>query len=142
MSERAADGQMDIEVRYSETDSMGYLHHSRYLVYFEMGRMELLRRRGIDYRLMEERGFFYVVARLECKYRAPARYGEILTLTTTVGRMTPVRIEHNYRLTHGAVLVAEANSTIAAVGCDGRPVALPNDLWAQIGGVAGGGVAR
>lgn len=124
---------IEIRVRYAETDAMGYLHHAQYLVYFEQGRTELLRLNGVRYRDMEARGVFYVVARLECRFRAPAHYDDLLTLTTATERLTPVRIEHRYRLANGDKLLAEAASTLVCVGRDGRPMALPDDLFAALG---------
>ncbi len=127
--------RIDIRVRYAETDAMGYLHHAQYLVYFEMGRTELLRLNRACYRDMEERGVFYVVARLECRYRAAARYDDLLTLTTTTERLTPVRVEHSYRLARGVQLLTEARSTLVAVGREGRPQPLPDDLYKEMSGV-------
>lgn len=135
MSEPVSACQIDIRVRYAETDAMGYLHHAQYFVYFEQGRTELLRRNGVCYRDMEARGVFYVVARLECRFRAPARYDDLLTLTTTTQRLTPVRVEHGYRLTRGGQLLAEACSTLVSVGRDGRPCRLPEDLYDTLSGV-------
>jgi acyl-CoA thioester hydrolase len=125
-----------IRVRYAETDAMGYLHHAQYFVYFEQGRTELLRLNGVRYRDMEERGIFYVVARLECRYRAPARYDDLLTLTTATERLTPVRVDHSYRLLRDERLLAEAHSTLVSVGRDGRPRTLPDDLYSRLCGVA------
>lgn len=121
--------EITIRVRYAETDAMGYLHHARYLVYFEEGRTELLRRCGLRYRDMEARGLFYVVAQIECRYRAPARYDDLLTLTTTCEKLTRVRADHSYRLMREQTLLAEARSTLVLVGRDGRPTPLPDDLW-------------
>jgi len=128
--------QIEIRVRYAETDAMGYLHHAQYLVYFEQGRTELLRQNGVRYRDMEQRGSYYVVARMECRFLAPAHYDDLLTLTTTTERLTPVRVEHSYRLDRGDKVLAEGRSTLVAVGPDGKPKALPPDLHAQIAGVA------
>jgi acyl-CoA thioester hydrolase len=85
---------------------------------------------------MEARQLYYVVAKLECRYRQPARYDDVLTLQTTTARFTRVRVDHTYALRRGGRLLAEAHSTLALVGPDGRPTALPDDLYAQI---AGGG---
>ncbi len=126
---------IEIRVRYAETDAMGYLHHAQYFVYFEQGRTELLRQNGVRYRDMEARGTFYVVARLECKFRAPARYDDLLVLTTTTERLTPVRVEHSYVLQRDGQPLAEARSTLVSVGRHGRPVALPDDLYHQLAGV-------
>lgn len=136
METPAASCDIQIRVRYAETDAMGYLHHAQYFVYFEQGRTELLRQSGVRYRDMEERGIFYVVARLECRFRAPAHYDDVLTLTTAADRLTPVRVEHSYRLMRGERLLAEGRSTLVSVGRDGRPLALPDDLYRRLGGVA------
>jgi acyl-CoA thioester hydrolase len=117
-----------IRVRYPEVDAMGYLHHSRYFQYFEMGRVELLRAAGHTYAELEREGCFFVVVKAECKYKAPARYDEELTLTTTIARHTPVRIDHTYQLTRGQTLLAEAATTIACVGRDGQLRPIPERL--------------
>lgn len=117
---------------------MGYLHHARYLVYFEMGRTELLRQCGVRYRDLEERELYYVVAKLECRYRAPARYDEVLTLTTTTTKLSPFRVDHEYQLRCDGRLLAEASTILALVGSDGRPTRLPDELYEHL---AGGGVA-
>lgn len=117
-----------IRVRYPEVDAMGYLHHSRYLQYFEMGRVELLRARGHSYAELERAGVLFVVVKVECRYKAPARYDEELTLTTRVQRETHVRIDHVYELRRGETLLAEASTTIACVGPDGRVRQIPASL--------------
>lgn len=120
---------IEVRVRYAEVDAFGYLHHSNYFVYFEMGRTELLAQSGLRYREMEQMGIFYVVAHIECRYRAPAHYDDILRLRTTTERLTPVRVEHSYQLHRGETLLAEGRSTLVAVGRDGRPRPLPDDLY-------------
>jgi acyl-CoA thioester hydrolase len=117
-----------IRVRYPEVDAMGYLHHSRYFQYFEMGRIELLRSLGHRYGDLEAKGILFVVAKVECKYKAPARYDDELTLTTRVVRQTHVRIDHAYELRRGETLLAEAATTIACVGRDGQIRQIPEDL--------------
>jgi acyl-CoA thioester hydrolase len=120
-----------IRVRYPEVDAMGYLHHSRYFQYFEMGRIELLRALGHSYAAMEGKGILFVVVKVECKYKAPARYDEELTLTTRVVRQTHVRIDHAYELRRGDALLAEAATTIACVGRDGQVRQIPEELMVQ-----------
>ena len=127
---------IDIRVRYAEVDAMGYVHHARYVVYFEMGRTELLRRNGVCYRDLEQRGVYYVVARLELRFRAPARYDDVLTLITTTERLSPIRVDHSYRLLCGQRLLTEGTSTLACVGRDGRPSPLPDEVYDILTGVA------
>ena len=107
---------------------MGYLHHSRYFQYFEMGRVELLRAAGHTYADLERDGLFFVVVKAECKYKSPARYDDELTLTTTIARQTPVRIDHTYQLRRGDTLLAEASTTIACVARDGQLREIPEHL--------------
>lgn len=118
-------GEIQIRVRYAETDKMGLLHHANYLVYFEQARTELLRVRGRTYKDMEDEGFFLVVARLEVKYKLPAHYDDVLTIRTTVTRSSPIRIEHKYEVLRDGTLIAEGNSTLACVGRDGKLCAMP-----------------
>ena len=120
--------EIDIRVRYCETDAMGFLHHANYFVYFEMGRTELLREQGGNYRAMEEAGQFLVVVSLECKYRKPARYDDLLRLNTRVERITPAKIEHSYRLFRGDDLLTEARSVLACVDRTGIVQRIPESL--------------
>jgi acyl-CoA thioester hydrolase len=117
--------EISIRVRYAETDRMGYLHHANYFVYFEMGRTELLRLRGVSYRDVEDAGFFLVIIDIGCKFKKSARYDDLLTLRTTVTRVTHVKIVHQYHVFREGVLLAEGHSTLACVDKEGRPQALP-----------------
>ena len=117
---------IDIRVRYPEVDAMGYLHHSRYLQYFEMGRIELLRALGHSYAELEQQGVLFVVVKVECRYKSPARYDEQLQLSTRVTKQTMVRIDHAYELRRGETVLAEASSTIACVGRDGQLRPIPD----------------
>lgn len=119
---------IQIRVRYNETDAMGLLHHSNYLCYFEIGRTELFRCQGGNYRRMEELGLFFVVAKIDVRYRRPALYDDLLTLETSIARITPAKLEHSYRLLRGADVVAEAYSVIACVNRSGEVQRIPEDL--------------
>ena len=118
---------ISIRVRYVEVDPMGALHHSRFWVYFEMGRTELLRRSGVSYADLEKAGVFFVVAKCSARYLAPARYDDELTLTTRITRVGAARIDHAYELkrTTDGLLLATAETTIACVDRDGRISAIP-----------------
>ena len=124
----AAFGEIQIRVRYAETDRMGLLHHANFFVYFEMGRTELLRARGLSYRDVEDAGHLLVIIDLGCKFKRPAYYDDLLTLRTTVERVTHVKIVHRYELFREAILLAEGHSTLACVDRDGRPQPLPDTL--------------
>lgn len=117
-----------LRVRYTEVDAMGYLHHSRYLQYFEMGRIELLRQIGVRYADLEQEGVYFVVIKAEVAYKKPARYDDEVLLTTTEVRRTHVRIDHEYEIRRDGLLLATGKTSIACVGRDGRPRALPEQL--------------
>lgn len=120
-----------IRVRYQETDAMGVLHHANYFTYFEMGRTELLRANGYDYRSVEEGGLFMVVFEIACKYMRPARYDDQLTLRTRTRRVTAAKIQHEYQLFRGEELLAEGHSTLACVDKTGRPQRVPEWLHVE-----------
>ena len=127
MPENESD-EITIRVRYAETDRMGLLHHANYFVYFEQGRTELLRKRGMTYRDMEDAGHLLVIVDLGCKFKRPAYYDDVLTLRTTVERVTHVKIVHKYEALRDGLLLAEGHSTLACVDREGRPQALPESL--------------
>jgi acyl-CoA thioester hydrolase len=123
-------GEIQIRVRYAETDRMGLLHHANYLVYFEQARTELLRTCGAAYKDMEDKGFFLVIAKVEVKYKSPAHYDDVLTIRTTVTRATPIRIEHKYEVFRDGSLICEGGTTLACVDRDGKLQAMPESLLA------------
>lgn len=118
-------GEIEVRVRYVEADPMGYLHHSHYFSYFELGRTELLRAQGRSYREIEAGGLFIVVVKLSCRFHKPARYDDLLRLRTTLTRVTRARIEHRYELYRDGVLLTEAESTLACVDREGRVQPVP-----------------
>ncbi len=132
MGEKNNSCEIQIRVRYPEVDQMGALHHSRYWVYFEMGRIELLRLKGASYRDIEAGGVFLVVARVSANFHTPARYDEELTLRTSMVNMGQVRIEHEYELIRNSdqALIATAKTTIASVDRQGKIIPLPESIRA------------
>lgn len=120
--------EIHIRVRYAETDRMGLLHHANYFVYFEMGRTEFLRHKGMSYRDIEDSGHLLVIVEIGCKFKRPAYYDDLLTIRTTVARVTHVKIVHHYEVLRDGVLLAEGHSTLACVDRDGKPQALPESL--------------
>ena len=120
--------EIEIRVRYQETDPMGFLHHGFYFTYFEIGRTELLRASGGNYRRMEEEGLRIVVVRAECRFHRPARYDDLLRLRTTISRITPAKIEHEYRLFRNEELLAVGNVTLAMLDAQGSVQRIPEWL--------------
>ncbi|MBA4020061.1 MAG: thioesterase [Pirellula sp.] len=119
---------LEIRVRYQETDAMGVLHHANYFTYFEMGRTELLRANGKSYRDLEDGGLLMVIVKIGCNYRRPARYDDVLRLHTVTTRVTAAKIEHEYQMYRGEELLCEGHSTLACVDREGRVQRVPEWL--------------
>jgi len=89
---------IQIRVRYGETDQMGYVYYGNYAQYFEMGRVEWLRNLGTSYKRMEDSGIMLPVLNLNIDYKKPAKYDDLLTLKTTLLKKPSVRIEFGFEI--------------------------------------------
>ncbi len=94
------DHQIQVRVRYSETDQMGVVYHGNYLPYFEIGRVEWLRNKGISYKSMEESGIGLPIVSLTLNYKKPARYDDLLNIKTTFKSQSSVKIEFECEITN------------------------------------------
>ncbi len=122
--------EIEIRVPYADVDQMGCVHHSIYLKYFEQGRTELLRKNGWAYRELEAAGTYFVVTKARCNYHSPARYDELLRLTTKLKRVTLARIDHHYELRRkeDGQLLRTGQTTLACVDANGQVIAMPEGL--------------
>ena len=125
-------GTVEVRVRYNECDPMGVVHHSRYPVWFEIGRTELLRATGWTYRQFEEEGVFLAVIDLSVKYRRPARYDDLLTLHPRIEGGSRVKIRHTYELMCGDNLLATGTSPLACLARGGAVRPIPDLLMSLI----------
>jgi len=116
---------IEFRVRYQETDAQGRVHHANYFTYFEMGRVEQLRAAGYDYRQLEKEGTLLVVHDIGCRYHQPACYDDVLTLCTRTVRITPARVEQEYEVRRGDVLLAKGHSVLACIDRDGNVQRMP-----------------
>ncbi len=88
-----------VRVRYAETDQMGVVYYANFFVWFEIGRVELLRQIGFDYAAMEaEEGCLLPVVEATCRYRSPARYDDQLLIETHVQNQRTSMIKFGYRV--------------------------------------------
>lgn len=125
MSNLIRQHDVHVRVRYSETDAMGFLHHSRYFALFEVGRTELYRAQGGDYRAMEESGLFLVVAKAECRFRAPARYDDELIIRAKLARVSPAKLEHDYEVIRNGQVLATGHTVLGCVDRSGQIQRMP-----------------
>lgn len=124
-----------VRVRYGETDAMGIVHHSNYLRWFEVGRVELMRDSGFPYTEFEGRRIVSPVIESALRWRSPARFDDLLTIETQLAEAGPVRIRFEYRILRDGLLLCEGHTAHAFTGPSGRPVALSKvapDLWERI----------
>ena len=124
---------IQLRVRYDEVDPMGFVHHSNYLRYFEIGRTELLRASGGSYRQMEEAGQLVVVVRIDCRYRSPAKYDDLIDITTRIEKVTAGKIIHAYTIVRGPETLVEATVTLAVIDRNGSLQRVPQSLLDQYG---------
>ncbi len=122
-----------VRVRYQETDRMGLLHHANFFTYFEIGRTEMLRAAGGNYRAMEDSGLYIVVVKAECCYAKPARYDDLLTIRTKVTRVTTAKIEHQYDVLRDGQPIAQGHVTMAMVDRQGKVQRIPD--WMRPPGI-------
>ena len=117
--------ETQVRVRYEDADPMGFLHHSKYFTYFEIGRMDLFRSAGGNYRELEESGIYAVVVSAECKYRKPARFDDLLTVQTTLSKFTMVKIQYDYQMLRDQEVLAKGQVTVALVDGKGEVQRVP-----------------
>jgi len=115
-------------VRFCETDLMGIVHHANYLVYFEAGRVEWLRRRGITYADWTARGVQVPVASAEVQYRAPSRFDDVLAIETTLSKLRSVSLDYTYRILRGDTLVAEGFTRLACIDASHKLLRIPEEI--------------
>lgn len=125
MSQRVA--STTVRVRYAETDAMGVVYYANYLVWFEVGRCELMRVLGWPYRDMEAAGFLLPVIEASCQYRHPARYDDELEVRTHGMLMSPVRVQFEYEVVRSSdqIVSATGRTVHASLDRGGRPRRLP-----------------
>jgi acyl-CoA thioester hydrolase len=124
-----------VRVRYAETDQMGVVYHANFFVWFEVGRVELLREAGLDYRHKEEE-FHIAVVEASCRYLSPAMYDDELVLETHVVALRRSVLKFGYRVLReesgSPRLLAEGGTTHVVVDGSLRKIALPQRFAAAL----------
>ncbi|MFT3723989.1 MAG: thioesterase family protein [Hyphomonadaceae bacterium] len=128
-----------IRVRFGETDLMGIVHHGTYISYFEVGRVEYMRRRGLNYHSWTEMGFHLPVVEAYVRYRKSVRFDELVVLETRLTELMRVKVRFDYRLWRPLErgeeeLLAEGHTTLACVGQDHVLRRLPAEAEAVLTG--------
>ena len=127
--------QTDFRVRYSETDGQRRAHHSHYPVWFEMGRADFCRQAGFDYKHLEDTGFFLVVARLECQYKAPLEYDDLVRVETRLVSLSRKLMTFDYHvmnISQKETFSGEGKTVLVCVDRHGRPASLPPEVTERL----------
>jgi len=125
---RAVVNEARLRVRYAETDQMGVVYHANYFVWFEIGRVELLRQLGFSYRDMESLdGYGIAVIDARCRYKAPARYDDEIVVRTRLKYIRESLVQFEYELMRAddGTLLAEGDTTHIVVDREMKKVPLP-----------------
>jgi acyl-CoA thioester hydrolase len=136
-------GETRVRVRYAETDQMGVVYHANYLVWFEVGRVELMRAAGLDYKRLEvDEGCWIMVVEATARYKAPARYDDELIIETRVAGVRGPMIRFGYRIVRveDGLLLCEGETMHVVVGRDMKRRSIPQsyaDLLAPAASHAG-----
>ncbi|HTN74676.1 MAG TPA: thioesterase family protein [Pirellulaceae bacterium] len=117
--------EIEIRVRYQETDAQARVHHANYLTYFEQARVEFLRAAGYSYKALEESGVLLVVAEVNLRYFLPAEYDDLLRIRVQTVAAKGARITHEYHVYRDAELLCQGRTVVACIGRDGRVQRLP-----------------
>jgi acyl-CoA thioester hydrolase len=131
-------------VSVADTDMMGIVHHANYVLLFERGRLEYLRRRGLPYKDMVDRGLHMPVVEMNVRYRKPAHFDDLLCVETRLGALSRVTVRFNYVVSRpvfadaprpgplatseAAELLLEGHILLACVDAKNRPRPLPEDI--------------
>ena len=125
-----AQSTCEIRVRYGETDQMRVAYYAHYLNWFEVGRSHLLRELGMSYRKVEQEAVFLPVVEAHCRYLKPARYDDLLRITTKVSQPKRARLLFEYEVHRAGdeQLLATRSTTHVAMDEHGKPKRLPEEL--------------
>jgi len=120
--------QIQVRVRYQETDGQRRVHHANYLNYFEVARTEMLRASGVTYRELEDAGVFLVVSEATCSYKAPADYDDLLTIRTWIEKAGGASLRHGYEVVRDATIIARGTTVVVCVDREGKVQRMPDWL--------------
>lgn len=122
--------KIKVRVRYQETDRMGIVYHANYLSYFELGRVEWLRRKGLDYARLEDSGVLLPVVNISVNYKSPARYDQFLFVVTELKKIGGASLvfENNIYDQNDKLLVEGKVTLVATDSNTFKPIKIPSSL--------------
>lgn len=126
--------KVTVRVRFEETDMMGVVYYAKFLVWFEVGRMGLLRDVGLPYKDLSAKEVGFPVVQVRADYRAPARFEDEILIKTKVGRMgkSSLTFENEVYKLPGREILCTGYTVHVLIGADGKPVRIPDDLRTKL----------
>jgi acyl-CoA thioester hydrolase len=119
---------LKVRTAYADTDQMGMVYYANYLTFFERGRTELLRDIGLEYKAIEDCGFYFPVIHVECKYLSPAKYDNIIEIETKISEITAASITCYYEVKCKGKLLVIGKTKHPFVNKYLKPVRFPKDI--------------
>lgn len=116
------------KIYYHDTDCGGVVYYANYLKYFEEGRTEYMRERGFELKDLAEKGFLFVVKKVDIEYKAPARYADTLEITSTITQMRNVSLEFLQEVKREDKVLVSAATVLVCIDSNFRPTPLPQEL--------------
>ena len=123
-----AQSRVEIRVRFGETDLMGIVHHASYLSYFEAARIAWLRRRGVTYRSWTERGWHLPVVEASLRYRAPARFEDVVAVNVELADVRSHSLRFAYVIERDGTKLADGDTRLACVDDRHALLRIPDEL--------------
>ena len=134
MSETRPPFVYTVRVGYADTDKMGFAHHSRFVVYLESARIELLRSLGENYKEWEDRGILLPVTEISINYAKPAYFDDVLGISVRIGELSRIRLKFDYEVrcdARGLTLATGTTSHVFMNG-EGKPMRVAEDVLAKL----------
>ena len=123
---------MEARVRLSETDALGVVYYGQYLTYFDISRLELLRKAGVTIAYLKKRKLGFVAAESKCRYVSSARFDDVLTLRVSVTKIGTSSVQYSHTVMRHGKEVAHGVVTDVMVGLDGKPAKIPADVRGRL----------
>lgn len=124
--------ELNLKVRYVETDMSGRVYHSNYLMYMDLGRTKFLEDSGVSHATLEHEGMIFVVANVSAKYISPLKYGDEFVLRTTIVELKRVSLTFQQNIFREDILVFRGEATLAAVSPEGKILKIAEDAFAKM----------
>jgi len=121
--------ELEIKVRYQETDKMGIVHHSVYPIWFELGRTEFLEFFGMTYKKFEKLGYYLPLIELNCKYKFPAKFGDIVRLESSISKLNKMFVDFEYKLYLKNKLLCIGKTKHVCTNTDFKPVKFNQEIY-------------